>query len=87
MTQTRYTGTRPQMALQSYLDGLLQEATEDEALLQAPVEPAAADEFAEAVREEQARDARQPQPAEPLVAVARPAPRPFAEPAWRYCPA
>lgn len=86
MTQTRYTGTRPQMALQSYLDGLLQEATEDEALLQPPVEPAAADEFAEAVREEQARDARQSQPAEPLVAVARPAPRPFAEPRLAVLP-
>ena len=86
MTQTRYTGTRPQMALQSYLDGLLQEATEDEALLQAPVEPAAADEFAEAVREEQARDARRnlPNRSWPLPAL-RLGLSP--NPAWRYCPA
>ena len=34
----------------------------------------------------QARDARQPQPAEPLVAVARPAPRPFAEPRLAVLP-
>lgn len=57
MTQTRQTSTRPQMALQSYLDGLLQEATEAKDLSE---QPAVADEFAEAVREEQARDARQP---------------------------
>ncbi len=72
MTQIQQTGTRPQMALQSYLDGLLQEATEAEDLAEPALE---ADEFAEAVRQEQARDARQP-----AEAVASLAPRPFAEP-------
>ncbi|WP_046785339.1 CheW domain-containing protein [Pseudomonas putida] len=67
------TGTRPQLALQSYLDGLLQEATEAEGILDLP---AASDEFAAAVREEQARDA-QPQVQSPAVSI--PA-RPFAEP-------
>lgn len=68
------TTTRPQMALQSYLDGLLQEATEEFDAPQAPVEEAIVDEFAAAVREEQARDAeRQATPA-PVAA------RPFAEP-------
>lgn len=74
MTQTRQTGTRPQMALQSYLDGLLQEATEADDL----IEPAA--DVADAVREEQAPEARQPaQPA----AVAQ---RPFAEPRLKVLP-
>lgn len=59
---------RPQQALQSYLDGLLQEATEPAAeeaeapvaaVAQPVVEPASApaDEFEAAVREEQTRDA------------------------------
>jgi len=74
MTQTRQTGTRPQMALQSYLDGLLQEATEADDL----IEPAA--DVADAVRVEQAPEARQPaQPA----AVAQ---RPFAEPRLKVLP-
>jgi len=77
MTQTRHTSTRPQMALQSYLDGLLQEATEAEDLLEPPAAP---DEFAEAVREEQARDARQPARPVPVEAPASLAQRPFAEP-------
>lgn len=77
MTRIQHTGTRPQMALQSYLDGLLQEATEAEVLDELP---AATDEFAEAVREEQARDARQPARPEPAEAAASLAPRPFAEP-------
>ena len=77
MTQTRHTSTRPQMALQSYLDGLLQEATEAEDLLEPPGAP---DEFAEAVREEQARDARQPARPVPVEAPASLAQRPFAEP-------
>lgn len=59
------TGTRPQLALQSYLDGLLQEATEAEGILDLP---AASDEFAAAVREEQARDA-QPQVQSPAVSI------------------
>lgn len=84
MTQTRQTSTRPQMALQSYLDGLLQEATEAEDLSE---QPAVADEFAEAVREEQARDARQPARPEPAEAAAASfAPRPFAEPRLAVLP-
>lgn len=88
MTQAQKLSTRPQMALQSYLDGLLQEATEtDEALdvpSSAPVaETVASDEFAAAVREEQARDARQqPSPA----VVTSIAPRPFAEPQAKVLP-
>ncbi|MFK0314324.1 CheW domain-containing protein [Pseudomonas sp. NPDC090233] len=75
------TGSRPQLALQSYLDGLLQEATEAEDLLDLP-SPAARDEFADAVREEQARDARQHAEAP----VSAPAPRPFAEPQLKVLP-
>ncbi|MFG0321226.1 CheW domain-containing protein [Pseudomonas sp. zjy_13] len=82
MTQTRQTSTRPQMALQSYLDGLLQEATEAEDQSEPP---AVADEFAEAVREEQARDARQPARPEPAEAAASLA-RPFAEPRLAVLP-
>lgn len=69
MNRPQSLATRPQMALQSYLDGLLQEATEEvviaEALvapvITAPAEPARGevlDEFQAAVLEEQARDAR-----------------------------
>lgn len=77
MTQTRQTSTRPQMALQSYLDGLLQEATEADDLIELPTAPEA---FADAVREEQVRDARQP--AQATLA----APRPFAEPRLQVLP-
>ena len=71
--------TKPQLALQSYLDGLLQDATEAEDLLDLPgpaEAPAVADEFAAAVREEQARDAR------PTLSV----PKPFAEPPAQVMP-
>jgi len=71
------TGTRPQLALQSYLDGLLQEATEAEDILDLP---AASDEFAAAVREEQARDVRQHTPVVSSVA------KPFAEPQLKVLP-
>lgn len=74
MTRSTQTTTRPQLALQSYLDGLLQEATETfDTLLDMPgveAEPEAAAleaptaAFQAAVRLEQARDAR------PLVVVA-----------------
>lgn len=76
---SRPVGTKPQLALQSYLDGLLQEATEAEDILDlpAPVEAPASDEFAAAVREEQAHDARQPTPAA----------KPFAEPQLQVLPA
>ncbi|HKS12797.1 MAG TPA: CheW domain-containing protein [Pseudomonas sp.] len=69
MTRSTQTSTRPQLALQSYLDGLLQEATEAfDAPLDLPTaEPEGrsvpTDEFEAAVREEQARDAQ------PVVAV------------------
>lgn len=65
--------TRPQLALESYLDALLQDATEE---MPEPIlildeviepEPAALDEFQLAVLEEQARDAL-------VVPVAEPAP-------------
>jgi len=89
MNRPQSIATRPQMALQSYLDGLLQEATEEiiepiavaapvvapviEAL--APVVSEALDDFQAAVLEEQARDARRE------TVVARSAPTTFAEPA------
>lgn len=66
MKPTDVMQTRPQLALQSYLDGLLQEATEElliaESMWQAPdVLPELAsverDDFAAAVLEEQVRDA------------------------------
>ncbi|AUY36383.1 CheW domain-containing protein [Pseudomonas soli] len=87
MNQAPHITTKPQMALQSYLDGLLQEATEPFELppeqdlpVAPPVEPAPADEFEVAVREEQARDAqRQAMPVAP-------APRPFAEPQAKVLP-
>ncbi|MNG80489.1 CheW-like domain protein [compost metagenome] len=81
MTQTRQISTRPQMALQSYLDGLLQEATEaDDSLAVADASPAEAatdDEFAAAVREEQARDVVRPAQAPVVASIGA---RPFAEP-------
>ncbi|EIK72393.1 CheW-like protein [Pseudomonas synxantha BG33R] len=56
--------TRPQLALESYLDALLQEATDEELpepilVLEPAVEPdTTLDEFQQAVMEEQARDAQ-----------------------------
>ncbi|VVQ27810.1 hypothetical protein PS943_00562 [Pseudomonas fluorescens] len=57
--------SRPQLALQSYLDSLLMEATEElppeiEALPEVVEVEAALDEFQAAVLEEQARDAQKP---------------------------
>ncbi|WP_459205141.1 chemotaxis protein CheW [Pseudomonas sp. MLB6B] len=74
MNAPRPLASKPQLALQSYLDGLLQEATE---LPDAPVAEAHgdADDFAQAVREEQQRDARR----QPVTLVSVPS-RPFAEP-------
>jgi len=74
MNAPRPLASKPQLALQSYLDGLLQEATE---LPDAPVTEAHgdADEFAQAVREEQQRDARR----QPVKLASVPS-RPFAEP-------
>jgi purine-binding chemotaxis protein CheW len=64
--------SRPQLALQNYLDALLQDATEE--LL---AEPVAVDDFEAAVREEQAHDARLSAVVKPVavaIAAATPAP-------------
>ncbi|QZP19734.1 MULTISPECIES: CheW domain-containing protein [Pseudomonas] len=67
--------TRPQLALESYLDALLQDATEEAMpepilVLEPAVEPEAAlDEFQLAVLEEQARDAQVVVPIMPAVAI------------------
>ncbi|WP_314408209.1 CheW domain-containing protein [Pseudomonas kuykendallii] len=74
MSRSAATSTRSQLALQSYLDGLLQEATLELEPETAPESSVAIDEFQAAVLEEQVRDARQPAPA---VAPAR-APAPIA---------
>ncbi|MBV4475717.1 CheW domain-containing protein [Pseudomonas botevensis] len=73
--------SRPQMALQSYLDSLLQDVPEallDEVEVQVEVVESAAalDEFQAAVLEEQARDAQAS--ARPVTTVAAPAPAPVA---------
>lgn len=67
--------SRPQLALQSYLDGLLQEIPDELLPVEAPVEviesTEALDEFQAAVLEEQARDAlKAAKPAAPLAAPA-----------------
>ncbi|MEE1886148.1 CheW domain-containing protein [Pseudomonas carassii] len=87
MNQARHITTKPQMALQSYLDGLLQEATESFELppepqvpVVQPVEPAPGDDFEAAVREEQARDAQRQSVPAPSAA------RPFAEPQAKVLP-
>jgi purine-binding chemotaxis protein CheW len=49
--------SRPQLALQSYLDSLLQDATEELPAVIEPLPEAVLDEFQAAVLEEQARDA------------------------------
>jgi len=64
--------SRPQLALQNYLDALLQDATEE--LL---AEPVAVDDFEAAVREEQAHDARLRAVVKPVavaISAATPAP-------------
>ena len=68
--------TRPQLALQSYLDALLQDATEDlPEVLPAEAQLSAEDDFEAAVREEQEHDKRMQALATPIaVAVAAPAP-------------
>ncbi|TFF34870.1 CheW domain-containing protein [Pseudomonas sp. RIT623] len=87
MNQARPITSKPQMALQSYLDGLLQEATETFDLPeQAPavtapaLEAAPSDDFEAAVREEQARDAQRQDVPSPVLA------RPFAEPQAKILP-
>ncbi|MCP1444140.1 purine-binding chemotaxis protein CheW [Pseudomonas sp. GGS8] len=74
MTRPVKVTSRPQLALQSYLDGLLQDATEEllpeiEVLPEVVESEAALDEFQAAVLEEQARDAQTPAvAAAPIVA-------------------
>ncbi|MBC3412708.1 CheW domain-containing protein [Pseudomonas sp. SWRI51] len=83
MNSAPHIATKPQMALQSYLDGLLQEATETvEEPVAAPVAQAVVDDFEAAVREEQAADARRQADPAPVQA----APRPFAEPQPQVLP-
>lgn len=78
--------SRPQLALQSYLDALLQDATEEEQLPEPPVQVSppvppvissasseVLDEFQAAVLEEQARDAQAQHQAAPAVRDAAPA--------------
>ncbi|WP_313517780.1 CheW domain-containing protein [Pseudomonas sp.] len=82
MSRSAATSTRSQLALQSYLDGLLQEATFDTEAEPQAESSAAIDEFQAAVLEEQIRDARL---ATPTVAPALRTPAPparldFAEP-------
>ncbi|MFV3406075.1 MULTISPECIES: CheW domain-containing protein [Pseudomonas] len=77
--------SKPQLALQSYLDGLLQEATEvfeepQPEALAAPASSVSSDEFEAAVRAEQAADARR------QAAPVQAAPRPFAEPQAKVLP-
>ncbi|WP_392886498.1 chemotaxis protein CheW [Pseudomonas migulae] len=76
--------SRPQLALQSYLDSLLMDATEElppeiEAVPEVVETEAALDEFQAAVLEEQARDAQKP--AERPAAVTAPVAEPVASPA------
>ncbi|WP_339412093.1 CheW domain-containing protein [Pseudomonas sp. EA_35y_Pfl2_R5] len=78
MSRPLATATRPQLALQSYLDGLLQDAASDLEL----TESITLDEFEAAVLEEQVRDARtmpqvQAVAAKPVVELA---PRPLVLP-------
>lgn len=79
MSRPLVTVTRPQLALQSYLDGLLQEAAVDFA------DSITLDEFEAAVLEEQVRDARA-MPLMQQVAAAKPlaelAPRPLVLPTF-----
>ncbi|WP_439889013.1 chemotaxis protein CheW [Pseudomonas sp. MBLB4123] len=68
MTRPLATATRPQLALQSYLDGLLQEAAVELA------ESSGLDEFQAAVLEEQVRDARLLPSASPTLTLVEPLP-------------
>lgn len=83
MSRSTATATRPQLALQAYLDGLLQDAAVE---LEQELAESSLDEFEAAVLEEQIRDARVAPRAEvaPLVLVEPVAPvvvEPVAEPA------
>ncbi|CAN7579923.1 chemotaxis protein CheW [Aquipseudomonas alcaligenes] len=89
MSRTVATATRPQLALQSYLDSLLQEAAVEFA------DSISLDEFEAAVLEEQVRDARLtvkpviaavPAPAPAPIAAAVSAPAPVARPVLEATP-
>ncbi|RWU20763.1 chemotaxis protein CheW [Pseudomonas alkylphenolica] len=82
MNRARTLATGPQLALQSYLDGLLHEATEE---IEQVVQSIEIDEFQAAVLEEQARDAQVVRQSPALVVKAEPLP--FAEPAAVALPA
>jgi len=76
--------SRPQLALQTYLDSLLQDATEElapliEALVEVGEPGSTLDEFQQAVLEEQARDARLAVVAAPDIAPVAEAPAPVME--------
>ena len=70
MSRNLATATRSQLALQSYLDGLLQEAVAE------LEESVSLDEFEAAVLEEQVRDARLLEPVSVVAVVEAPAPAP-----------
>ncbi|MDR6713186.1 purine-binding chemotaxis protein CheW [Pseudomonas hunanensis] len=75
MNPVRQITSKPQLALQSYLDGLLQEATESFDILVELPAAAPGEDFEAAVREEQALDAQRQPEAAPALAT-----RAFAEP-------
>ncbi|OLU34287.1 chemotaxis protein CheW [Pseudomonas sp. PA15(2017)] len=71
MSRSTATATRPQLALQSYLDGLLQDAAIE---LEQTLEDSALDDFEAAVLEEQVRDAQlAPRAEAPALTVVQPA--------------
>ncbi|UQY34372.1 chemotaxis protein CheW [Pseudomonas fulva] len=71
MSRSTATATRPQLALQSYLDGLLQDAAIE---LEQTLEHSTLDEFEAAVLEEQVRDAQlAPRTEAPALALVPPA--------------
>ncbi|MGR3993011.1 chemotaxis protein CheW [Pseudomonas sp. 1121_17] len=83
MKHAQQLASKPQLALQSYLDGLLQEATEplDLDLPAVVVEEAPSSDFEAAVREEQARDAQRKAAVVDVAGA-----RPFAEPQAKLLP-
>ena len=74
MSRNLATATRSQLALQSYLDGLLQEAVAE------LEESVSLDEFEAAVLEEQVRDARLLEPVSVIAVAEAPAPAPVQAP-------
>ncbi|AEF21924.1 MULTISPECIES: CheW domain-containing protein [Pseudomonas] len=71
MSRTTATATRPQLALQSYLDGLLQDAAIE---LEQTIEHSTLDDFEAAVLEEQVRDAQlAPRAEAPALTLVQPA--------------